>query len=842
MSTSDLGQLAAHFAPLPWRAGWIWAAQQVIAPSSPFHVDHTPQPPAHAQFRKGFTLDSLPKQAPARIAADSRYRLYLNGHLLGHGPIRAQPRRMVYDIYDLVPYLRLGENVLDVQVKYYGRTNAFWMPAPANARLGKSGALVFEADLGGIALISDATWAARLDPAYGAEGGAGHMVSGGVPGEFYDARLAPPDAQGWQEAQVLMPVHMGATGRAQPPSDPYGALHPRPIAALGGETLAPSAATICQIAADFPAANSPAARLEASVLAHPDSLAAPATWPLICADTGARYTRIRLDFGRVVAGFVDFDLTADAGTILNIAFHESPITAPDFFGAHGGVRYIAAGGAARHRVFDKRGFRYAYIAVQCGAGGTAALHSFSVAEDLYPWAGAADFTCDLPDMNRLYAAGLRTAQLNSWDAFLDCPTREQRAWVGDSVVPLMVHLARNADLSLCWRALDLGDSPRPDGILPMSVAGDVEADGGFTIPDYALHWLHGLHQMWRYTGDAGRVLAHLPSAARILRWFMPYLNSAGRLEHLPEWNLVDWAALHMGGESAIATALYARALAEYADMAQALGEAGSAQWARGVYARIAAGFEGFWDSARGLYVDHIAGGARHPAASQLPSALAIVAGLAPQDRWADMIDAITNPATLVRAMWAHPPDGADPAEGRIRFGRMIHGGHVPDWDVQAQVVQAQPFMSYVVHDAVARAGRADMLPQLLAQWLPHLEGGYDSFGENWARGSRAHGWSSIPARDIIAYIAGITPLEAGFARARIAPRLGVMKGFGAGQGQKITAFRASQPCPQGMISLALKGGLLTIDSPVPVQLDLHLELDLDGRGEDLPAGRHIRAL
>lgn len=52
----------------------------------------------------------------------------------------------------IVPALRRGRNssanVLAVLVRFYGRANSFYIPAVPNAGLGKTGALVFEADTG----------------------------------------------------------------------------------------------------------------------------------------------------------------------------------------------------------------------------------------------------------------------------------------------------------------------------------------------------------------------------------------------------------------------------------------------------------------------------------------------------------------------------------------------------------------------------------------------------------------------------------------------------------------------------------------------------------------------
>ena len=88
--------------------------------------------------------------------------LFVNGQEVFRGPIRSQPRRLHYDLFDLAPYLQPGENFLAVYVKYYGTPKSFWMPAAPNLTLGKTGILVFEANLGAMGwLVSDPSWKAR---------------------------------------------------------------------------------------------------------------------------------------------------------------------------------------------------------------------------------------------------------------------------------------------------------------------------------------------------------------------------------------------------------------------------------------------------------------------------------------------------------------------------------------------------------------------------------------------------------------------------------------------------------------------------------------------------------
>lgn len=806
----------ADFPEIRWNGHWIWAEEQQIEMGSPVAWDRAARAPCHGLFRRSFNLDAVPARVPARLTADSRYMLFVNGQRVGYGPVRSQPRRLSYDMYDLAPYLVAGENTIAMVVKYFGRATSDWMPAVANARLGKSGVLVFEADLGATWLVSDSDWKTRIGQAWldNAHDPKLPVIVAGIPVESFDARLAEAnwtepafDDTQWRPAQKITAVHLGARGHSRPPTDPYGPLFPSSLAPLGGERVHPRSmhAAVHPAAPDLSAIG-PASRVEAAIAslgAPAENLALPTALDL---PKGGQ-ALLRLDMGRMVAGFVDFDLTAPAGTVFEFHYTEEQAGKPGPFGAHGGNRYVASGRRDTHRVFDKKGFRFVHILIH-GGEGAVTLTDLSVAEHLYPWSGDASFSSSDPELDRLYAAGRRTVALNSWDAFIDCPSREQRAWAGDAVIHHMVHLATNADWRLAERYIELCNSPRADGIMPMSLAGDVEAGEGFTIPDWSLHWLHGLWSLFRHAGNRDFVKAHMPSAERVLRWYLPYFSKANVLEDVAEWNLIDWSSLYSEAQSAIVTGLWARGLKEYADMAEWLGEEASAAWARALHARCREGFELFWDEARGLYVDHARDGVAQSPVNQLAGALAIVADLAPSERWSSIIEAITDPARLVVRSWMFPGPDAPPEAGAASFRQMILGGLKPDWDVDRQIVQAEPFMSYVVHDAVAMAGEAYRLPAMLKRWNSFLEDGYDTFGENWGTGTRAHGWSSTPARDLPCHVLGISPAEPGFTLARIAPRLGPLQWM-----------KGSVPTPYGNISVSVCDGVLAIDSPVEFLID-----------------------
>ncbi len=179
----------------PWRpyridlapAKWIWLpAERTL--SNTFVL-----------FRKEFDLPSEPIAATGWIAADSRYKLTVNGNRVQWGPAPCDPRSLDADPIDLKPVLRAGKNVIGVEVLFYGLGDGTW---PG----GKPG-LILNLDVqtaqGQVQVVTDGTWRALLDRAH-------------PPGQYkrwflramqeqFDARLYP---HGWNGA-ALLPMNVG---------------------------------------------------------------------------------------------------------------------------------------------------------------------------------------------------------------------------------------------------------------------------------------------------------------------------------------------------------------------------------------------------------------------------------------------------------------------------------------------------------------------------------------------------------------------------------------------------------------------------------------------------------
>lgn len=788
---------------MPERGASTWIGEWVRAAKPPAPEDSDRQ--RRVGFRREIDVTETPGTLPVRVSADSRYVLWVNGSEIGRGPIRSQPYRWTYDEYDLAPFLSQGRNVIAVLVTYYGVENAFWQAARVADGLGADACLIVDAPEQWRDLATGPAWTARVFDAWTTVPGRGLLAA--LPIEVVDLRrvderwLLAGGTRDWEAAHVAATTHPGGGRRTRPPVYPYGGLRPRGIAFLGGDTVQ--------------ARPMPVRRLTSRVEGEPVDVVLRAL-ERPCVDEGDHDDALtvgpdepvllRFDFGRVVSGYLGIDFEAPAGTVFDAAFLErTDLDGGDRrFVPRAGARVVATGGVGRFRALEPNGLRTAAILVTPPSSGAVRVTGVWLREELYPFSGNASFSSSDPELDRLWAAGARTVGLNSSDAFMDCPTRERRAWVGDAVVHTAVHLVANEDWRLIERHLELADSPRPDGLLPMSVAGDVESAGRYSIPDWSLHWLHALMLYARASKRRGFVRRRLPSAQRVLEWFETYADGDGILADVPEWPLGDWSSVFTSGRSAFLTALWVRGLREFAELSEWVGNTGNAQWARALVVPATQAFEGFWDEQRCVYVDHIVAGRRQPAVSQATNAAAIVAGVVPTARLGDIVRRITDERRLVTRGWNAASPTVD-LEQKVRD--RIDGVQRIDWDTRQEIVRAEPFFSSVVHDAVARAGRADLLPTLLRRWSRFLRDGYDTFGECWEWGTPAHGWSSAPTRDLIVHVLGVEPLGLDGDSYRVAP---------VRTGERW--MRATVPTAAGPMRVAVADTELAIQTPVAVQI------------------------
>ncbi|NLW86497.1 MAG: hypothetical protein GXY38_06450 [Planctomycetes bacterium] len=86
-------------------AQWIWDDSQPRG----YHY--------YLRARRAFTLESADvTHSYLYITADSMYQVWLNGHIVGHGPSKSAGGIRFVDCYDVTPLLDAHENNLEVLV------------------------------------------------------------------------------------------------------------------------------------------------------------------------------------------------------------------------------------------------------------------------------------------------------------------------------------------------------------------------------------------------------------------------------------------------------------------------------------------------------------------------------------------------------------------------------------------------------------------------------------------------------------------------------------------------------------------------------------------------------
>jgi hypothetical protein len=162
-----------------WKANWIW--NEVGGPDN-----------AWVAMRKTFEVDDVPANVVASVSADSKYWMWINGELavfegsvcrgpspakkwnrvraIWEEPPETKPSNTWYEEVDITEYLKPGQNTIAVLAWYWGRETH------KGTRIDSGqGGFIFQSDLGvstgDSTLVSDASWKAKLHPAYALDSG-----------------------------------------------------------------------------------------------------------------------------------------------------------------------------------------------------------------------------------------------------------------------------------------------------------------------------------------------------------------------------------------------------------------------------------------------------------------------------------------------------------------------------------------------------------------------------------------------------------------------------------------------------------------------------------------------
>ncbi|RIE03868.1 alpha-L-rhamnosidase N-terminal domain-containing protein [Cohnella faecalis] len=211
-----------------WHGRWIWKAPSPRAGEGEHETVY---------FRRTFEVGSTGNcRLLARVSADSRYRLYLNGKSRRRRPLQGRSVHALFRVCRFIGHLVQGSNVLAAQVLHYAVSEpSASAPAVPHPSGGRNRVFIFDGsiqyDNGNetINLHSDENWRYSEDRQFVSSRRIGNALCRGP--ERVDGSLLPFrwqtagfDDSGWKKAVVVSEVMMMNVRQLTP-----WTLTPRPI-------------------------------------------------------------------------------------------------------------------------------------------------------------------------------------------------------------------------------------------------------------------------------------------------------------------------------------------------------------------------------------------------------------------------------------------------------------------------------------------------------------------------------------------------------------------------------------------------------------------------------------
>ena len=506
----------------------------------------------YLNFRRDITVDAPPKSAKLAITADSRYRLWINGHYFCRGPARCWPHAQQVDEFDIAAFLNSGKNSIAVQVYSPGYSNF------AYVHRGACGLLAWLEVDGETALVTDQSWRVQRDLSWNPLVPRVSIYGSGV--ERRDLNLD----RNWQ-VETSAGDNWKTPRIVSPPSGPiWSGLKPRDVPMLVEEKLALTTLFQfrrghCVLDRSDPHEALRDAFAKCPVATQPDNPAViqageTAIWIF---DLGSSQTGIAgvalegLQGGETL--FVSYaEKLRDGELVISDPSTYCRMRPTDVFTLHPGAQ-TAEG-------FSQRGGRYVICALHAPKT-DAVTANFYFKRTVYPLQEKPLQFTD-PALAKI-AVMCRTSVINCLqDGFVDSVWRESSQWLGDCVTEAFALSAISDDPRPLRRAIIMAaEGVYPDGILPSVLPGEVHA---YTITDYNFSWVELLDSYDRHpvAEDRQSVIATmLPVMDTMLARLRNDVGMDGLLHSEPGRRLfLDWSGVDRREPNLTYNARYLHAL------------------------------------------------------------------------------------------------------------------------------------------------------------------------------------------------------------------------------------------------------------------------------------------
>ena len=713
---------------------WIWL---------PDYKEYIDSDPLLVYFRKEFILNASEKEHRIKISADTRYKLYVNGKLVEFGPAKGNPKVWYYDVADLAPHLKIGNNVLAVIVLRYPLSDA--KGNYSCFRTATPGLFLEDMTDSALQLHADTSWkCTRLTKcSIHAE------AESFSPLQYLEYNIADPSYHGWMNEGYNDEFWENAVAYNYfqiPKADPPGDMELRPIPPM------------LKIPHKF------------NGLINSKDISAENTWNKLLTGHGTvtlpahQKSYVEINAGEEMCGFLSLRLLGGAASKISILCSEGYVQSSfsekgsqgmpkkdnrlDYLNGHlDGYEdiYIASGEGTvqtpeTYEPFWFRTFRFIRLKVETFdfpltiVGFDYLATGYPLKETIHP------VTSD-DSISAIWDISLRTLRRCMHETYIDCPFYEQLQYTCDSRNEILYTYMVSGDDRLarqCMESFRL--SQRSDGMLNCSYP----TYHSNVIPSFSIYYILMVHDHMMYFGDMTLVRHHLAAIDQILEFFNSHLNDEGLVGktggyiYEKYWAFIDWAIpwdttfgappAFQKGPVTIENMLYVYGLQKAADLCNFVGRFDTASEYLTRALAVSDAIQNTCKDETGVYMD----GPGVYEYSQHAQVFAVLTGM------------------------------VSPSKGRILLERTLNDKN--------QFAQCTVAMAFYLFRALEKCGLYDRANELWDIWRNMLSKSLTTCVENnLDERSDCHAWGALMLYELPATILGVRPAAPGFEKILVSP-------------------------------------------------------------------------
>lgn len=521
---------------------WIWCSEW---------KEENNSIPTMVLFRKTIEIENIPERAVINISADSRYKLYINEHLVEVGPSKGDSQIWFLDKIDITTYLRKGKNVIAVMVLRYplklagGNQSIICTNCPG---LYVDGTCI-DINKKNYSISGDATWKYSINKEIKivpeAQGFAPLYIYEEVHGQksTWNWKEIDYNDSGWNEAVAYHKSQIRdavSPGNLQPRNIPFMYKRKRNFFGIKHIKKSKSDILIWNKMLDgsgyvqIPAGSEEIVEIDAGEEMtgyYKLLLEGGENCEIIILQSEAYVQNNQVTEGNIpvkkdrldninghLEGYKDFYFPSGEGTVKNLEEYE-----PFWF----------------------RTFRFIQLKVITKEK-PLTIHGFDYVETGYPLDIKTKVVTSDKTLHEIWDLSKRTLQRCMHETYEDCPFYEQLQYAMDSRAQILYTYASAADDRLARKCMDdFKRAQRYDGMISSAYPNTKPN----VIPGFSIFYILMLHDHMMYFGDKQLISYHMPSVESILYFFEKNKTEKGYVDKIGGyhrqskfWSFIDWTS------------------------------------------------------------------------------------------------------------------------------------------------------------------------------------------------------------------------------------------------------------------------------------------------------------